>query len=149
MELGFPLFVRLAHVFNILFLSLMLRSGMEILSSFPKLYLNDHCRPRSEWLRLSRIRTPTDGPWISLEEEVTFPAVVSLPGNRELGLARHWHFAVAAAWLLTGLVYVFLLFTSPQWQRLVPTAWSVFPSAGHALTTYLSFRLPADGNPKR
>jgi len=146
-ELAFPLFVRLAHVFNILFLSLLLRSGMEILSSFPKLYLNDHCRPGSEWLRLSRVRTLTDRPWISLEEEVTFPAIVALPGNRELGIARHWHFAVAVAWLLTGLIYVFLLFASPQWQRLVPTTWSVFPGAWHALTTYLSFRLPPDGNP--
>ena len=57
MDLDYPLFVRVAHVFNILFISLMMRSGMEILSSFPKLYLNDHCRPGSEWLRLSRKRT--------------------------------------------------------------------------------------------
>jgi DMSO/TMAO reductase YedYZ molybdopterin-dependent catalytic subunit/thiosulfate reductase cytochrome b subunit len=147
MHLGYPLFVRLTHGFNILFLSLMLRSGMEILSSFPKLYLNDHCRPGSEWLRLSSIRTPRDRPWISLEEEVTFPAVVSLPGNRELGLARHWHFAVAAGWLLTGLVYVVLLFTSDEWPRLVPTSWSVLPQAWEALRTYLSFHLPPDGNP--
>src|SRR5487761_115422 len=80
MELDYPMFVRVAHVFNILFISLMMRSGMEILSSFPKLYLNDHCRPGSEWLRLSRKKTPTDRPWSGLEEEGTFPVLVSLPG---------------------------------------------------------------------
>jgi len=90
MELDYPLFVRVTHVFNVLFISLMMRSGLEILSSFPKLYLNEHCRPGSEWLRLSSKKTPTDRPWISLEEEVTFPVLLSLPGNRELGLARHW-----------------------------------------------------------
>ena len=61
MDLGLPLFIRLAHVFNILLISLMMRSGLEILSSFPKLYLNEHCHPASEWLRLSRKKTPRDG----------------------------------------------------------------------------------------
>ncbi len=147
MELDYPLFVRVAHVFNILFISLMMRSGMEILSSFPKLYLNDHCRPGSEWLRLSRKKTPTDRPWISLEEEVTFPVLVSLPGNRELGLARHWHFAVAMGWMLTGVIYVALLLFGSQWQRLVPTSWAIFPQAWQALVVYMSFHLPPAGNP--
>jgi hypothetical protein len=42
------------HFCNILFLTLLIRSGLEILSAHPKLYWNDDCQPRSAWLRLGR-----------------------------------------------------------------------------------------------
>jgi hypothetical protein len=38
MELGFPLGIRLTHAFNIVFLTLLIRSGIEILSGHPMLY---------------------------------------------------------------------------------------------------------------
>jgi methionine sulfoxide reductase catalytic subunit len=37
MELGFPLGIRLTHAFNIVFLTLLIRSGIEILSGHPML----------------------------------------------------------------------------------------------------------------
>ena len=39
----FPDWLRATHLLNVLFLTLLARSGLEILSSFPKLYWNDHC----------------------------------------------------------------------------------------------------------
>ena len=39
-ELGFPLGIRLTHWFNFLFVSLLFRSGLAILSAHPKLYWN-------------------------------------------------------------------------------------------------------------
>ncbi len=62
MTLDFPLWLRGAHYFNLLFLSLSARSGLEILSAHPKLYWNDHCTPGTEWLRLTRKRMPADCP---------------------------------------------------------------------------------------
>ena len=50
MDLGFPLGIRLTHAFNLVFLTLLIRSGIEILGGHPMLYFNDHCRPGSEWL---------------------------------------------------------------------------------------------------
>src|SRR4030095_397346 len=41
--LDFPLWLRAAHFFNFLFLSFLVRSGIEILSAHPRLYWNDHC----------------------------------------------------------------------------------------------------------
>ncbi|MBV8233309.1 MAG: hypothetical protein JO329_25320 [Planctomycetaceae bacterium] len=38
-RLPFPLWVRLAHRFNLLFLSLLVRSGIEILAAHPKLHV--------------------------------------------------------------------------------------------------------------
>lgn len=35
--------IRITHFFNFLFLSLLVRSGIEILGGHPKLYWNDHC----------------------------------------------------------------------------------------------------------
>ena len=146
-DLGFPAWVRLTHVFNILFLTLLMRSGLEILSSHPKLYWNDHCTPGSEWLRLTRKRMPQDQLWTSLDEEEDFPALVALPGGRRLGLGRHWHFGSVLAWILTGVVYVVLLIATSQWRRLTPTSITALPEAWHEVVTYLTLHLPPDGHP--
>ena len=136
-DLGFPAWVRLTHLFNILFITLLIRSGIEILSSHPKLYWNDDCTPGSEWLRLTRKHQPSDRLWTSLDEEEPYPALIALPGGRRLGLGRHWHFASVYGWILTGLVYVVLLFTADQWRRLVPTSLDVFPQAWSEALVYL------------
>ena len=146
-DLGFPAWVRLTHLFNILFITLLIRSGIEILSSHPKLYWNDDCTPGSEWLRLTRKHQPSDRLWTSLDEEEPYPALIALPGGRRLGLGRHWHFASVYGWILTGLVYVVLLFTADQWRRLVPTSLDVFPQAWSEALVYLHFQLPPDGHP--
>ena len=44
-ELGFPLGVRLTHWFNLLFITLIARSGLAILAAHPKLYWNIDARP--------------------------------------------------------------------------------------------------------
>lgn len=68
-ELGFPLWVRVTHYLNVIFILLLFRSGLEILSAHPKLYWNDDCRPGSEWLKLTRKQLPADKPWTSHDEE--------------------------------------------------------------------------------
>lgn len=120
-----------------------MRSGVQILSSLPKLYWNEHCTPGTEWLRLSRKRMPTDRLWISLDEEEAFPGLIALPGGHRLGLGRHWHFAAVLAWIVTGGVYVTLLLVTPEWRILVPNSWSVIPGAWHDFLTYVSLHLAA------
>jgi methionine sulfoxide reductase catalytic subunit len=148
--LDFPLWLRATHFLNLLFLSLLVRSGFEILSAHPKLYWNDDCTPGSEWLRLTRKRMPTDTLWTSRDEEESFSSWLALPGRRNLGLGRHWHFLADAGWLLTGVLYVVTLLATPEWRRLVPTSWSILPAAWHALVSYLSLHLvvtPGHYNP--
>ena len=70
-----------------------------------------------------------------------------MPGRNNLGLGRHWHFWAVNGWLLAGLIYVVLLFATPQWRRLVPTSWEIFPAAWQAIVAYAHFRLPPEGNP--
>lgn len=140
----FPVWVVLTHFLNLLFLTLMARSGIEILSALPKLYVNDHCPPGREFLRFSKKVFSADSrePWSSLDEEESWSPVIALPGRKNLGMGRHWHFMTMQFWILTGLVYVALLFVSGEWQRLVPTSWSIVPDAFHAAATYLNGHLP-------
>src|SRR5581483_3192862 len=127
MQPGFPLWLVVTHFLNILFLTLLARSGLEILSAFPKLYLSDHCPPGRELVRFTRRTFRPESPptWTSLDEEESWSPVIALPGRKNLGLARHWHFMTIQFWILTGLVYVALLFVDAQWRRLVPTSWSI------------------------
>jgi methionine sulfoxide reductase catalytic subunit len=105
-RLEYPLWLRAAHFFNFLFLSLLVRSGLEIPSAHPRLYWNDRCTPGSEWLRFTKKRRPTEGLWTASYGESSFPSVLALPGRENLGLGRHWHFSRILDGLLTGLAYV-------------------------------------------
>ena len=145
-DLGFPIWVRLSHWFNFLFVTMLVRSGLEILSAHPKLYWNNSSMPGSEWLRFTRKQMPKDRLWTSTDEEVAFSSWIALPGGKEkLGLGRYWHFTSLFGWTLVGLVYLVLLFATDQWRRLVPTSWTIVPDAWHDFVTYLSFRLPGEG----
>jgi methionine sulfoxide reductase catalytic subunit len=146
-NLDFPYWIRFAHFINIIFITLLIRSGIEILSALPKLYFNDHARPGTEWIKFTKKKMPQDRLWISLEEEESFPSLVALPGHKNLGLGRHWHFFSIFFWIVNGAAYYILLFTSNEWQRLIPTSLDIFPQAIHTAMMYASFHFPPPGDP--
>jgi hypothetical protein len=45
---GFPAWLRITHYVNLLFLTLLIRSGLQILMDHPRLYTNVHCTPGTE-----------------------------------------------------------------------------------------------------
>jgi sulfoxide reductase catalytic subunit YedY len=47
-------------------------------------------------------------------------------------------------WLLNGVVFYVLLFATGQWHRIVPTTWTVFPSAVSVMIQYLSLHWPTE-----
>ncbi|MCG3162542.1 MAG: Sulfoxide reductase catalytic subunit YedY [Acidobacteria bacterium] len=143
----FPLWVRLTHFFNFLFITLLMRSGIEIIGTHPKFYWNDDCLTGSEWLKFTKRRMPENELWTAEDEIVPLNSWIAMPGRNNLGLGRHWHFWSTAGWIITGVVYVVCLFASSEWRRLVPTSWEIFPNAWNALTIYLQLRLPPDGHP--
>lgn len=140
----FPLWVVVTHFLNIFFMLLLARSGLEILSAFPKLYATDDCTPGREWIRFSKRNFSVDSrrPWSSLDEEESWSPVIALPGRKNLGLGRHWHFMSVQFWIVTGAVYVALVFATGYWHNLIPTSWSIFPDAVKAVGSYLSFHFP-------
>ena len=140
---SFPVWLRATHWINVLFMGFLIRAGIQILGSFPRLYWNDHCKPGTEWLRFTRKQQPKDRMWTTLEEELEVPTVMGQPGGNNLGLGRHWHFFAAIFWMLNGLVYLVLLFVSGEWSRLVPTTWRIFPNAWQTMVAYLTFHAPS------
>ena len=46
-------------------------------------------------------------------------------------------------WILTGAVYVVLVFATGYWHYLVPTHWSLVPDSITSIGDYLQFQLPA------
>lgn len=129
---------------------MLIRSGVEILSSLPKLYWHDNATPGTEWIKFTKKQFPPDFKkrvWISLEEEESFSSWIALPGHRNLGMGRHWHFFSIIFWIANGAAYYILLFTSSEWQRLIPTSLSIFPQAIHTVILYASFHFAVPGNP--
>jgi methionine sulfoxide reductase catalytic subunit len=139
--LDYPLWLRATHFFDVLFLSLLVRSGLEILSAHPQFYWNDDCTPGSEWLSFSKPKRSDDQLHTADDEEISLSSWIALPGHKHFDLGRHWHFVSVVGWVVTGLVYVAMLGVSSEWRRLIPTSWHIVPEAWHALLDYLSFHL--------
>jgi sulfoxide reductase catalytic subunit YedY len=146
-NIDFPFWLRFAHFINLIFITLLIRSGIEILSALPKLYFNDDAKPGSEWIKFTRKKMPKDKLWISLDEEESFPSWIALPGHKNLGLGRHWHFFSMIFWFANGVAYYILLFTSGEWIRLVPTSWDIFPQAVKDAMIYATLHFPPQGDP--
>lgn len=141
-SLNFPWWVDVTHYINIIFIGLLIRSGIQIAGAHPRLYWNDGCDPDSAWLKFTRKKVPKDKLYTALDDEVMVSPVLGLPGGDNLGLGRHWHFFSVIFWVLNGIVYIVLLFATGEWTRLIPTSWSIFPAALHTFLIYISFHIP-------
>jgi methionine sulfoxide reductase catalytic subunit len=138
----FPIWLRVAHWVNVLFLSFLVRSGLEILSTHPILYWNDHARPGSEWAKFTTRVMPKNKMYTALDEEEKWPSTVAMPGYANLGLGRKWHFLCVIGWILLGIFYIIMLFATSEYHRYIPYSWSIFPHAWHDIVTYLSLQTP-------
>jgi len=144
---GFPVWIRWCHFFNMIFLFMLVRSGLSILMDHPRLYWNDHCTPGSEWMRFTPLRVPTDRLWTAKDDARYISPLVATPGYRHtVGVARSWHFIDIGGFLLTGVFFVCGLLTSDQWMRLVPTSPGVFVQAWNTFVHYANFHLPPEPN---
>lgn len=141
---GYPLWLRALHFFNFFFMLFIIRAGIQILADFPRLFLRRDCTPGSEWFHFQR-NVPQDRLWTSKDDSVTLPKWLGIPGIRHsVGLARWWHFSFDLLWVLNGLVFYVLIFSTDQWRRIVPTSWSVFPNALSTLIQYFSLQFPVE-----
>ena len=147
-ELGFPLAIRLTHAFNLVFLTLLIRSGIEILGGHPMLYFNDHCRPGSEWICFTSKRMFRNQRWTAEDEKQPYTPWVALPGRDNLGLGRLWHFVAVIGFsaLLNLLFVVPMIYMLQIYDRVVPTrgGWEPAKPPPPAGGAGLSFGVPVN-----
>lgn len=52
------------------------------------------------------------------------------------------HLILTIGWVVNGIIFFVLLFTTGQWMRIVPTTWEVFPHALSSALQYISLDWP-------
>jgi len=145
--LGFPKWIRIAHYMNLLFMTLLIRSGLSILMDHPRLYWTVHCTPDQHWLRFTPLSVPLDRIWTAKDDSRYLSPWLGLPGYRHsVGVARHWHFPVALCFIGNGLIFLFLTFVTFHWRRIVPSSWSIFPNAWAYFVHYATLHMPPEPN---
>ena len=145
--LGFPLWVRYCHFFNFLFVMMLIRSGLSILMDHPRLYFNNDCTTGSEWIRFTPLKVPRDRVWTAKDDARYISPLIGTPGYRHtVGVARAWHFIDVHGFIITGILFVIMLFDTEQWRRIVPTSWLVILQAWNTWVHYSTFHLPPEPN---
>ncbi|KAA9038364.1 molybdopterin-dependent oxidoreductase [Ginsengibacter hankyongi] len=143
----FPMWLNLSHWVNFFFLVLIIRSGLSILADHPRLYWNNGCAPETEWIRFTPIKVPKDKTWTAKEDARYISPIAGLPGYKHtIGIARTWHFLTVPFFVLNGVVFIFLLFYTHQWQRLVPVSWKIIPDSWNVFVHYATFHFPVEPN---
>jgi thiosulfate reductase cytochrome b subunit len=142
---------RLTHWLNVLCLSVLLMSGLQILNAHPALYwgqigANDdhafiaftaiqqgdtligHTRVGSLTLVTTGVLGASAGPEGDLQAR-GLPAWATLPSYQDLATGRRWHFAFAWIFVINGLVYVASSLISGHFRRdLLPNRAELRPS---------------------
>ncbi|GMA95057.1 hypothetical protein GCM10025881_18810 [Pseudolysinimonas kribbensis] len=141
---GFPAWLAWQHVLNAFLMIFLIRAGVTILADHPRLYWTRHSTPGRDWFRIQK-PVPTDPLYTAKQDSITLPDGVGLPGRRHsIGLARWWHLGVDTLWLVNGIVFYVLIFSTGQWMRLVPIHWDVIPNAISVAIQYASLDWPAE-----
>jgi thiosulfate reductase cytochrome b subunit len=143
--------VRITHWINVLVISLLLMSGLNILSAHPRLYWGqagaDSDRPWFEVASVDRPAAPpagvlriggyridttgvlgvSKGPGgQSLQQ--AFPNWAILPAHRDLAIGRRWHFFLAWVFVINGTLYLLVSLLNGHLRRdLAPSRGDIAP----------------------
>lgn len=157
--------VRMMHWINVLALTVLLMSGLNIFSAHPALYwgkssytgsgpvLQITARQASgQVIGITRtfgrefVTTGVLGAGTGPGGQAvarTFPSWLTLPGSRWLAMARRWHFFFAWVFVINGLCYLGYSVASRHLGRdLAPTA-ADWRSIGRSILDHLRFRHPS------
>lgn len=112
---GFPAWLGWQHFLNILIIVLIIRSGWMV---------RTNQRPAAYWTRNNNSVIRTKNP------------------PEKISLDLWFHLSLDALWVLNGILFYVLIFTTGQWVRLIPTSWDVFPNAVSTAIQYVSLNWP-------
>jgi len=154
--------VRVMHWVNVVCMTILLGSGLNIFNAHPTLYWGHDSVTGTPWLSIRGENTPA-GPvgktrLGSAEFETTgvlgvskvngdtmargFPSWATIPGPQWLAMARHWHLFFAWIFVVNGLAYViYTIFSRHLVRDLVPTR-AELANIGASIVDHIRFKHP-------
>jgi len=157
------LWVRLTHWINVVCMTVLLMSGLQIFNAHPALYWGDRSRFDHPILSIGAVRDAQGRPvgvtsigthhfdttgvlGVSGEPAEgairAFPAWVTLPGAQWLSMGRRWHFFFAWIFVVNAAIYGILMMASRHlWRDLLPSG-SDLRQIGRSLWNHLRLRFP-------
>ena len=154
--------VRLMHWINVVCLTILLGSGLNIFNAHPALYWGDDSVTVKPWLSMRAENTPA-GPVgkthfagtdftttgvLGLSEVDgrpagrAFPSWATIPGPQWLAMARRWHLFFAWLFVVNGVAYVlYTIFSRHLTRDLVPTRVEL-KNIGRSIVDHLKLRHP-------
>ena len=156
---------RLTHWINVLALTLLLMSGLNIFGAHPALYWGQKATFAHPWVLIGAVEKP-NGDMMGLTQigsktfnttgvlgysgkvgsrtPVAFPAWATVPSFRDLADSRHWHFFFAWLFVLNGLVYWLVGLVGGHIRKdLVPNKHDVAPkNVWHEIVTHARLKFP-------
>lgn len=164
-----PLLVRLTHWVNVLCLSFLLLSGLQIFNAHPSLYWGQYGADGDQ--AFVDIRAFRDGDSIRGETRIgpiaipttgflgasrvngelrsrAFPSWLTIPSYTDLSGGRRWHFFFAWVFVLNGLAYlVYGILAGHLRRKLVPRASELTPAhLAHEIADHARLRFPKGEN---
>ncbi|WP_027669002.1 cytochrome b/b6 domain-containing protein [Rhizobium leguminosarum] len=159
------LLVRLSHWVNVLCMTVLLYSGLQIFNAHPALYWGQYgadddpsfismeAEQEGDALkgvtRIGGLSFDTTGVLgvsnVDGEAAVRgFPNWLTLPSYQDLASGRRWHFFFAWLFVINGFIYLVYGFVSRHFRRdLLPAAEELNPShLGHEIVSHARLRLP-------
>ena len=162
---------RITHWTNVLALSILLMSGLQIFNAHPSLYWGAKSTFAQPWLAMRKVdvagaphgittigglKLDTTGVlgWSGKEgmrEARGFPSWATIPSYRSLADGRRWHFFFAWLFVINGLAYWLLgLFSGHVAKDLLPTRDQLKPShILHEVVTHAKFQFPKGEEARR
>ena len=154
---------RLTHWINVLALSLLLMSGLQIFNAHPELYWGMKSTFAHPWLAMGAMEKAGKPIGVTMigshgfettglfgwsgkggGEARGFPAWATIPSYRDLADGRRWHFFFAWLFVINGLVYLTIGLINRHIARdLWPKAWQLKPAhIWHEIVTHAQLKFP-------
>ena len=155
--------VRIMHWINVIAVTILFMSGLNIFSAHPALYwgkssytgrgpvfqITSHETDEDQVVGVTRLFSREvvttgvlgavaggDGATVAR----TFPSWITLPDDRWLSMARRWHFFFAWVFVINGLCYLVYTLAGPHLRRDLSPTRADWRSVGHSIADHLRLR---------
>jgi thiosulfate reductase cytochrome b subunit len=126
------LWVRITNWVNVVCMTVLLMSGLQIFNAHPALY----------WGNASNFAHPL----VAIDG---FPAWATLPGSEWLAMGRRWHFFFAWLFVANGIVYALLAILGGHLLRDLAPSRQDLRQIGHSIRQHMRLRFPKGPEARR